>query len=220
MFPLTPFSIPLSAGRIGSILASRLVRHFLSLDEEALETFYKEYSNFVKEGILTDPDAKRKRDLAKLLRFETAGGKRGELKGLAQAGGEATGDDKAPIYYLVVSSREIAETSPYLEPFKAKNIDVFLMYSAIDEYVMAGLGEFEGRKLVSAERGLPRYVVFFFFFFFFFFFPHPLTFHDSTALLVPPARTATPRGKMPVPRPRRNPRRPSSRVCGRLSASA
>jgi len=55
------------------------------------------------------------------------------------------------IFYLCAPSRDFAMTSPYLEAFKKKNIEVLLLYSGIDEFVMQNLGEFNKRRIVSIE---------------------------------------------------------------------
>ena len=43
--------------------------------------------------------------------------------------------------------------SPYFEMFKKADKEVIFVYSAIDDFVMTNLGKYEGRSLVSAEKG-------------------------------------------------------------------
>lgn len=43
--------------------------------------------------------------------------------------------------------------SPYLEAFEKANLEVIFVYTAIDDFVMANLGSYEGRQLVSVEKG-------------------------------------------------------------------
>ena len=62
-----------------------------------------------------------------------------------------TGDQKE-IYYLVGPSREAIEAGPYLEGFRARNLEVLFCYEAVDEYVMNNVREFEGKKLVAADH--------------------------------------------------------------------
>jgi TNF receptor-associated protein 1 len=57
------------------------------------------------------------------------------------------------IYYLVGASREQIESSPYLEAFKARGLEVIYFTDAVDEYVVDSLGTFDGKKLVSIRHG-------------------------------------------------------------------
>ena len=60
--------------------------------------------------------------------------------------------EQKDIYYLFAPSRELALQSPYMEGFAKSKREVIFVYSAIDDFVMANLKEFEGRNLVSADR--------------------------------------------------------------------
>ena len=53
---------------------------------------------------------------------------------------------------MTAPSREAAATSPYLEAFEEANVEVIFIYSAIDDFVMANIGNYEGRQLVSVEK--------------------------------------------------------------------
>jgi molecular chaperone HtpG len=46
-----------------------------------------------------------------------------------------------------------ARSSPHLEIFRKKGVEVLLMYDRIDEWVMASLTEFDGKKLQSVAKG-------------------------------------------------------------------
>jgi HSP90 family molecular chaperone len=56
------------------------------------------------------------------------------------------------VYYLCAPTREAAAMSPYLEAFERANLEVIFVYTAIDDFVMANLGSYEGRQLVSVEK--------------------------------------------------------------------
>ena len=49
------------------------------------------------------------------------------------------------IYYLVTPKRSFAESSPYFEAFKKKDLEVLFLYNPIDDFLMGQLGEFKGR---------------------------------------------------------------------------
>ena len=114
-----------------------------------MDEFYREYSHFLKEGICHDYEFQAQ--LSKLLRFETNKNTTRDLVSLdAYVGNLRTEQDE--IYYLTAPSREAAAMSPYLEAFEAANVEVIFIYSAIDDFVMANIGTYEGRQLVSVEK--------------------------------------------------------------------
>ena len=49
-------------------------------------------------------------------------------------------------------SRYAIVSGPYLEGFKARNLEVLFCYEAVDEYVMNNVREFDGKKLVAADH--------------------------------------------------------------------
>src|SRR5262252_6657421 len=61
------------------------------------------------------------------------------------------GQDK--IYYITADSFRAARSSPHLEIFRKKGVEVLLMHDRVDEWAMAHLTEFEGKKLQSVAKG-------------------------------------------------------------------
>src|SRR3990172_183889 len=61
------------------------------------------------------------------------------------------GQDK--IYYVPADSFLAAKSSPHLEVFRKKGVEVLLLSDRVDEWVVAHLPEFGGKPLVSATRG-------------------------------------------------------------------
>ncbi|HSP42710.1 MAG TPA: molecular chaperone HtpG, partial [Luteolibacter sp.] len=61
-------------------------------------------------------------------------------------------DGQDTIYYLIGASRDHIESSPYLEAFKSRGLEVIYFTDAVDEYVVESLGTFDGRKLVSIRN--------------------------------------------------------------------
>ena len=61
-------------------------------------------------------------------------------------------EDQKEIYYYFASNRETIEAGPYLEAFKANNLEVLYLYDPVDEFVMSHLYEFDGKTLVSADQ--------------------------------------------------------------------
>jgi molecular chaperone HtpG len=117
-------------------------------EPEKYAAFWKQFGIFIKEGI-TMERAMHER-LAKLLRYESSLTKAGEMIGLADYVGRMK-DGQDAIYFLYANSRKAVEEGPYLESFKAAGLEVLFLYEPADEFVMSHLGEFEGKKLVSAD---------------------------------------------------------------------
>ena len=124
----------------------------LARDEpEKFATFYKAFGNTLKEGI--SEDANNRERIAKLLRFASTKG-----EGTQQTvslddyiGRMAIGQEA--IWYITADSYAAAFGSPQLEAFKAKGIEVLLMFDRIDEWMIGSLSEYEGKKLKSAAKG-------------------------------------------------------------------
>jgi len=138
-------------------LKNAITRRFLSQLEKMakkepdkyVDEFYREYSHFLKEGICHDFQFQKQ--LSKLLRFETNKNTTRELVSLDTYIGNLR-PEQDQIYYLTAPSREAATLSPYLEAFEAANVEVIFVYSAIDDFVMANIGKYEGRDIVSVEK--------------------------------------------------------------------
>ncbi len=62
------------------------------------------------------------------------------------------GSQKA-IYYITADSFAAAKSSPHLEIFRKKGIEVLLLSDRVDEFLMSSLPEFEGIELKSIARG-------------------------------------------------------------------
>jgi molecular chaperone HtpG len=139
--------------KLGSVISKRVIKMFekeAEADPEKYRGFYKKFDRFFKEGIATDYP--NREALAKLLRFESSLTEPGAVCGFADYVTRAK-DGQDSIYYLVGGSREQVESSPYLEAFKARGLEVVYFTDAVDEYVIESLGEFEGKKLVSIRHG-------------------------------------------------------------------
>jgi molecular chaperone HtpG len=137
-------------------LAKVITRRFLKLlDDEAKNrpetyaVFYKEFGVYIKEGAALD--ATHKDDLLKLLRFESSLTEKGKTTSLADYVSRIAGDQKE-IYYLIGPNRESIEAGPYVEGFKARNLEVLYCYESVDEYVMHNVREFDGKKLTAADH--------------------------------------------------------------------
>jgi molecular chaperone HtpG len=133
-----------------------ITKRFLKFLEEeaksrpdAYAEFYAEFGLFLKEGAALD--FTHKEQLVKLLRFESSLTEKGKTTSLADYVSRL-GADQKEIYYLVGPSRAAIENGPYLEGFRARNLEVLFCYEAVDEYVMNNVREFDGKKLTAADH--------------------------------------------------------------------
>ncbi|MFB9133543.1 molecular chaperone HtpG [Vibrio olivae] len=119
-------------------------------DPEKYQTFWKEFGLVMKEGPAEDFSNKEK--VAGLLRFASTENESSEQNvGLASyVERMKEGQDK--IYYLTADSYSAAKNSPHLEQFKAKGLEVILMYDRIDEWLMNYLTEFDGKQFQSITK--------------------------------------------------------------------
>ncbi len=133
-----------------------LTKRFLKFLEKEAEKrpdgyaeFFTHFGFFIKEGAATD--FTHREQLTNLLRFESNLTEKGNLTSLKDYVSRAK-EGQEEIYYLSGRSRESIESGPYLEAFKARNLEVFYLYEPVDEFVMNNLHEFEGRKFASADQ--------------------------------------------------------------------
>ncbi len=133
-----------------------ITKRFLKfLEEEArnrpedFEAFSREFGQFLKEGAALD--FTHKEQLMKLLRFESSLTAAGKTTSLADYVTRMGGEQKE-IYYLTGPNRAAIESGPYLEGFKARNLEVLFCYEAVDDYVMNNAREFDGKKLIAADH--------------------------------------------------------------------
>jgi molecular chaperone HtpG len=114
---------------------------------DAYAGFFQEFGHFLKEGIVSD--FAHREALARLLRYESSAGD--TLTALADYVSRMPEDQKE-IYYLSAPTRAACLASPYYEGLQAKGREVLFLTDPWDEFVMDHLHEFEGKKLVAAEK--------------------------------------------------------------------
>ncbi len=129
------------------------VTDVISEEDKALQgkytQFYQEFGAVLKEGL--GEDFSNKDRLAKLLRFassttDTVSVSLADYKVRMKEGQEA-------IYYITADTQAAAKSSPQLEVFKKKGIEVLLMTDRVDEWALNYLYEFDGTTLQSVAKG-------------------------------------------------------------------
>ncbi|HTT07300.1 MAG TPA: molecular chaperone HtpG [Gammaproteobacteria bacterium] len=118
---------------------------------EDYKTLWKEFGRVLKEGIAEDAD--NRETLAGLLRYEsTLHPGEGQTVALSDYVSRMPEAQDA-IYYLAANDAATARSSPHLEVFRKKGIEVLLMSDPVDEWVVMHLTEFKGRPLKSVSKG-------------------------------------------------------------------
>lgn len=139
-------------------LRAGATRKVLDLLEDLAATQPEKYSKFwaafgqvLKEGIIEDPPNRER--IAKLLRFASTHGDSPEADvSLADYVGRMR-EGQDGICYVTAESFKAAASSPHLEVFQKKGVEVLLMYDRVDEWVVAHLTEFQGKPMRSVARG-------------------------------------------------------------------
>ncbi|MFT6178093.1 MAG: TNF receptor-associated protein 1 [Paracoccaceae bacterium] len=138
--------------KLNSLLTKRFIKQ---LAKEAKsnpakhEEFFERFSRFLKEGIAAGHE--NHEALAGLLRFESSLSDEGKVTSFEEYLTRAK-DDQESIYYLSGIDRKSMEAGPYVEAFQKRGIEVIFLTDNIDDYIMETLGEYKGKKLVSANR--------------------------------------------------------------------
>ena len=146
----------LQGSRAVSHIKSAAVKRILKLladmaekEPEKYATFWGQFGAVLKEGI--PEDYANREDLAKLLRFTTTTSGAGELSSLADYVARMK-EGQGSIYYLLAPG-PAAASSPHLEAFRAKGVEVLLLTEAVDSWVVSELREFGGHRLQSVAQG-------------------------------------------------------------------
>ena len=110
--------------------------------------FWGEFGAVLKEGI--GEDFQNRERLAKLFRFASTQADEGVS--LADYVSRMK-DGQEAIYVVTADSLAGAKSSPQLEIFKKKGIEVLLLVDRVDEWMLSHLYEFEGKPLQSVAKG-------------------------------------------------------------------
>lgn len=134
----------------------KLLREMAANDPEKYAVFWKEFGSVLKEGIADDYS--NREEIAELLRFNSthSPSQDADVSLSDYVARMKEGQDK--IYYLLAPSLAAASTSPHLEAFRKKGIEVLLLGEAVDNWVVSGLlQEFDGKRMQSVAQGVPDF---------------------------------------------------------------
>ncbi|MBU9837842.1 molecular chaperone HtpG [Rahnella perminowiae] len=147
----------LQDSRITQNLRSALTKRVLQMleklakdDNEKYLQFWKQFGLVLKEG--PAEDGANKETIAKLLRFASTRNDSSEQTLSLEDYVTAMVEGQDKIYYITADSYAAAKSSPHLELFRKKGIEVLLLSDRIDEWMMSYLTEFEGKVFQSVSK--------------------------------------------------------------------
>ncbi len=138
--------------KLRRVLTKRFLKFLKELaknDTDKYEKFWKTFGIYIKEGVTSDFEFHK--ELGELVRFESSKSEDGKMIALAEYV-ERMQEDQKEIYYINGPSRAAIESGPYTEMFTKNDIEILYTLEPIDDFVLSHLGEYDGKKLVSADR--------------------------------------------------------------------
>src|SRR5690554_6012390 len=123
----------------------------LAKDSEQYATFWKEFGQVLKEGPAEDFANREK--IAKLLRFSSTHTDRSDQDQSLEDYVSRMKEGQEKIYYIAAENFNTAKSSPHLEVFRKKGIEVLLLSDRVDEWLMSHLAEYDGKSLQDVGKG-------------------------------------------------------------------
>jgi len=139
----------IKAGSVKKVLG--LLEDLAENEPEKYAGFWKEFGRVLKEG--PGEDFANKEKIAGLLRFASTLTDAEEQTVSLKDYIARMKDGQEHIYYITADSFAAAQHSPHLEIFRKKGIEVLLLSERVDEWLVSGLTEFDGKKLQSVAKG-------------------------------------------------------------------
>lgn len=120
-------------------------------DPEQYQKFWGEFGTVLKEGPAEDFSNREK--IAGLLRFaSTHTGESTQNVSLDDYISRMKEGQKK-LYYITADNFTAAKSSPHLEVFRKKGIEVLILTDRIDEWMMGYLSEYDGKQFQDVARG-------------------------------------------------------------------
>jgi len=116
-------------------------------DKEGYDAFWDQFGKVLKEGLYEDAENREK--IAEITRAYSF--KHEKMINLDNYIEEMV-EKQDKIYYLAADTLKQAKSSPHLEGFKAKDVDVLLMTDPIDAFWMSQMGTYKEKPFLSVSR--------------------------------------------------------------------
>ncbi|MEA3410981.1 MAG: molecular chaperone HtpG [Pseudomonadota bacterium] len=120
-------------------------------EPEKYVTFWSEFGKVMKEG--PAEDFANREQIAGLLRFSSSHDDKETQAVSLDDYIDRMKEGQEKIYYVTADSFAAAKSSPHLEIFRKKGIEVLLMHDRVDEWLAGNLNEYKGKSLQSVAKG-------------------------------------------------------------------
>ncbi len=120
-------------------------------EPEQYQSFWTEFGQVMKEGLAEDYANKDK--LAKLLRFASTHNSDGKQTHSLEEYVSRMKESQEKIFYISAESYAAGISSPHMEIFRKKGIEVLVLSDRIDGWMISYLNEFEGKHLQDITKG-------------------------------------------------------------------
>jgi molecular chaperone HtpG len=148
----------LQASKDISLLKTASIKRILTLLEDMAEkdgdkyaSFWDNFGKCLKEGLSEDNDNKAR--IANLLRFASTQADNDSQTVSLKTYISRMQPAQDKIYYLTADNYAAAKSSPHLEIFRKKGIEVLLLSDRVDEWMISYLTDYEGKSLQSVAKG-------------------------------------------------------------------
>jgi molecular chaperone HtpG len=148
MIQRSPLLAAINKGVTNKVLAEldKLSQH----DADTYTAFWEAFGAVLKEGIYEDYG--RRETLLGLARFRTTSG--GDAWRSLKDYVAAMRDNQTAIYYATGTDRERLASSPQIEGFHARGVEVLLLTDPVDSFWAASGIDFDGKPFKSVTQGL------------------------------------------------------------------
>ncbi|TYC53170.1 molecular chaperone HtpG [Marinobacter sp. BW6] len=120
-------------------------------DPEQYQKFWGEFGTVLKEGPAEDFSNREK--IAGLLRFASTHTGESAHKVSLDDYISRMKEGQKKLYYITADNFTAAKSSPHLEVFRKKGIEVLILTDRIDEWMMGYLSEYDGKQFEDVARG-------------------------------------------------------------------
>lgn len=125
------------------------VKDMMADAPEKYRTFWSQFGRVVKEGLMSDTD--NRETLLTISSFDSTHSD--DMQTTLAGYVERMKDGQEQIYYMTGESRQLIESSPHMEAFRAKGLEVLLLTDPVDEMWVGSVSEFDGKRFQSIAKG-------------------------------------------------------------------
>jgi len=119
--------------------------------KEDYAVFWTTFGQVLKEGV--GEDVGNQERVSKLLRFASTHNDSDAQDVSLTDYLSRMKEGQEKIYYVTAESYNASKSSPHLEIFRKKGIEVLLLWDRVDEWMLSHLREFDGKQLSSVAKG-------------------------------------------------------------------